>query len=75
VVVRIGAQPMSWFSDEEHVMAQARRVGVPTVLSGASSPVGAGAAVTATPPRVSTSTNSVLGNARYPPAVLWLRIR
>ena len=30
VVVRIGRQPVPWFTDEEHVMAQARAVGVPT---------------------------------------------
>src|SRR5919201_4813749 len=30
VVVRIARQPVPWFSDEEHVMAQARGVGVPT---------------------------------------------
>jgi aminoglycoside phosphotransferase (APT) family kinase protein len=30
VVVRIARQPVPWFGDEEHVMAQARRVGVPT---------------------------------------------
>jgi len=30
VVVRIARQPVSWFTDEEHVMAQARGVGVPT---------------------------------------------
>src|SRR5438045_7636183 len=30
VVVRIARQPVPWFADEEHVMAQARRVGVPT---------------------------------------------
>ena len=30
VVLRIARQPVPWFTDEEHVMAQARRVGVPT---------------------------------------------
>ena len=30
VVVRIARQPVPWFTDEEHVMAQARCVGVPT---------------------------------------------
>ena len=30
VVVRIARQPVPWFVDEEHVMAQARGVGVPT---------------------------------------------
>ena len=30
VVARIARQLMPWFADEEHVMAQARRVGVPT---------------------------------------------
>ena len=30
VVVRIARQPGPWFTDEEHVMAQARAVGVPT---------------------------------------------
>jgi aminoglycoside phosphotransferase (APT) family kinase protein len=30
VVARIARQPVPWFTDEEHVMAQARRVGVPT---------------------------------------------
>jgi aminoglycoside phosphotransferase (APT) family kinase protein len=30
VVVRIARQPVPWFTDEEHVMAQARGVGVPT---------------------------------------------
>jgi aminoglycoside phosphotransferase (APT) family kinase protein len=30
VVVRIARQPVPWFTDEEHVMAQARAVGVPT---------------------------------------------
>jgi len=30
VVVRIARQPAPWFTDEEHVMAQARGVGVPT---------------------------------------------
>lgn len=30
VVVRIARQPMPWFTDEEHVMAQARAAGVPT---------------------------------------------
>ncbi|MCP4005581.1 MAG: phosphotransferase [bacterium] len=30
VVVRIARQPVAWFTDEEHVMAQARGVGVPT---------------------------------------------
>jgi len=30
VVVRIGRQPVPWFTDEAHVMAQARAVGVPT---------------------------------------------
>lgn len=30
VVARIARQPVPWFADEEHVMAQARRVGVPT---------------------------------------------
>jgi aminoglycoside phosphotransferase (APT) family kinase protein len=30
VVVRIARQPVPWFTDEAHVMAQARRVGVPT---------------------------------------------
>src|SRR5262245_25369536 len=30
VVVRIARQPMPWFTDEEHVMARARAVGVPT---------------------------------------------
>ena len=29
-VVRIGRQPVPWFTDEEHVMARARAVGVPT---------------------------------------------
>jgi aminoglycoside phosphotransferase (APT) family kinase protein len=29
VVVRIAGQPVPWFTDEEHVMAQARGVGVP----------------------------------------------
>jgi hypothetical protein len=29
-VVRIARQPVPWFTDEEHVMAQARGVGVPT---------------------------------------------
>lgn len=30
VVVRIARQPVPWFADEEHVIAQARSVGVPT---------------------------------------------
>lgn len=30
VVIRIARQPVPWFTDEEHVMAQAREVGVPT---------------------------------------------
>jgi len=30
VLVRIARQPVPWFTDEEHVMAQARGVGVPT---------------------------------------------
>src|SRR5947208_6179664 len=30
VVVRIARQPVPWFTEEEHVMAQARGVGVPT---------------------------------------------
>jgi len=30
VVIRIARQPVPWFTDEEHVMAQARAVGVPT---------------------------------------------
>src|SRR5918911_142385 len=30
VVVRIARQPVPWFTDEQHVMAQARGVGVPT---------------------------------------------
>ena len=30
LVVRIARQPVAWFTDEEHVMAQARSVGVPT---------------------------------------------
>ena len=30
VVVRIARQPVPWFTDEAHVMAQARGVGVPT---------------------------------------------
>ena len=30
VVVRIARQSVPWFTDEEHVMAQARGVGVPT---------------------------------------------
>jgi aminoglycoside phosphotransferase (APT) family kinase protein len=30
VVVRIARQPVPWFADEEHVMAQARGAGVPT---------------------------------------------
>jgi aminoglycoside phosphotransferase (APT) family kinase protein len=30
VVVRIARRPVPWFTDEEHVMAQARAVGVPT---------------------------------------------
>ncbi len=30
VVVRIARQPVPWFTDEEHVMAQARGAGVPT---------------------------------------------
>lgn len=30
VVIRIARQPVPWFTDEEHVMAQARKVGVPT---------------------------------------------
>src|SRR5712691_9653809 len=30
VIVRIARQPVPWFTDEEHVMAQARGVGVPT---------------------------------------------
>jgi aminoglycoside phosphotransferase (APT) family kinase protein len=30
VVVRISRQPVPWFTDEEHVMAQAHSVGVPT---------------------------------------------
>ena len=30
VVARIARQPVPWFTDEEHVMAQARAVGVPT---------------------------------------------
>jgi aminoglycoside phosphotransferase (APT) family kinase protein len=30
VIVRIARQPVAWFTDEEHIMAQARRVGVPT---------------------------------------------
>ncbi len=30
VVVRIARQPVPWFTDEEHLMAQARAVGVPT---------------------------------------------
>jgi hypothetical protein len=29
-VVRIARQPVPWFTDEEHIMAQARAVGVPT---------------------------------------------
>ena len=30
VVMRIARRPVPWFTDEEHVMAQAREVGVPT---------------------------------------------
>jgi aminoglycoside phosphotransferase (APT) family kinase protein len=30
VVARIGRHPRPWFTDEEHIMAQARAVGVPT---------------------------------------------
>ena len=30
VIVRVARQPVPWFTDEEHVMAQARAVGVPT---------------------------------------------
>src|SRR3954470_15535076 len=30
VVVRVAPHPAPWFTDEEHVMAQARGVGVPT---------------------------------------------
>src|SRR4051794_12690825 len=30
VVVRIARRPVPWFTDEEHVIAQARAVGVPT---------------------------------------------
>jgi aminoglycoside phosphotransferase (APT) family kinase protein len=30
VVLRIARQPVPWFTDEEHVMAQARQAGVPT---------------------------------------------
>src|SRR5206468_11273186 len=30
VIVRIARQPVPWFTDEEHVMAQSRGVGVPT---------------------------------------------
>ncbi len=30
VVVRIARQSVPWFTDEEHIMAQARAVGVPT---------------------------------------------
>jgi hypothetical protein len=30
VVVRIARQPVPWFTDREHVMAQARGVSVPT---------------------------------------------
>lgn len=30
VVARIASQPAPWFTDEEHIMAQARNVGVPT---------------------------------------------
>jgi aminoglycoside phosphotransferase (APT) family kinase protein len=30
VVIRIARRPVPWFTDEEHVMAQAREVGVPT---------------------------------------------
>jgi aminoglycoside phosphotransferase (APT) family kinase protein len=30
VIVRISRQPVPWFTDEEHIMAQARAVGVPT---------------------------------------------
>jgi aminoglycoside phosphotransferase (APT) family kinase protein len=30
VVIRIAHQPVPWFTDEAHVMAQAREVGVPT---------------------------------------------
>lgn len=30
VVVRIARQPVAWFADEAHIMAQARGVGVPT---------------------------------------------
>ena len=30
VVVQIARRPVPWFTDEEHVMAQARAVGVPT---------------------------------------------
>src|SRR5438874_732301 len=30
VVVRIARQPVPWFTDEEHISAQARGVGVPT---------------------------------------------
>src|ERR671932_520011 len=30
VVVRIARQPVPWFTDEAHLMAQARGVGVPT---------------------------------------------
>ncbi len=30
VVVRIARRPVPWFTDEEHAMAQARGVGVPT---------------------------------------------
>ena len=30
VVVRIARRPVPWFADEEHVMAQARELGVPT---------------------------------------------
>jgi aminoglycoside phosphotransferase (APT) family kinase protein len=30
VIVRIARQPVPWFTDEQHIMAQARGVGVPT---------------------------------------------
>src|SRR4051795_9709750 len=30
VVVRIARRPVPWFTDEEHLMAQARAAGVPT---------------------------------------------
>jgi hypothetical protein len=39
VVVRIARQPVPWFTDEAHLMAQARGVGVPTPEVSAGEPL------------------------------------